>query len=307
MERSVIIIVGPTCSGKSNLAFKLAEQLNTEIISADSRQFYKYLDIGTAKPTLEDLKKVKHHFMNFLEPDDEYNVSRFEVDAERIINSLLSDDKTPIVAGGSGLYIKALIDGIFNSADKDEDYRNELNQKRREFGNKFLYEELKKVDPVSAAKMLPQNWKRVLRSLEVYHLTGEPIWKHHLKQNEKSKFNFHQFGLMWDREILYKNINKRVDEMIESGLVAEVEKILALGYAKDLNSLNTVGYKEIIEFLDDKISLERAIELIKRNTRHYAKRQLTWFNKDKRIKWFNIFDFEELEKIKRNITQILSQ
>ena len=186
MERSVIIIVGPTCSGKSNLAFKLAEQLNTEIISADSRQFYKYLDIGTAKPTLEDLKKVKHHFMNFLEPDDEYNVSRFEVDAERIINSLLSDDKTPIVAGGSGLYIKALIDGIFNSADKDEDYRNELNQKRREFGNKFLYEELKKVDPVSAAKMLPQNWKRVIRALEVFHTTGEPIWKHHQKQNEKS-------------------------------------------------------------------------------------------------------------------------
>ncbi len=305
-NKNVIVIVGPTCSGKSNLALKLAEQLNTEIISADSRQFFKYLDIGTAKPTPEDLNKIKHHFMNFLNPDDEYNVSRFEVDAEKIINLLLDDNKTPIVAGGSGLYIKALINGIFNSADKDEDYRNKLNQKRKELGNKFLYEELKKVDPVSAAKMLPQNWKRVLRSLEVYHLTGEPIWKHHQKQNEKSKFIFHQFGLMWDRELLYKNINKRVDKMIERGLVAEVERILALGYDKQINSLNTVGYKEIIEFLAGNINLERAIELIKRNTRHYAKRQLTWFKKDERIKWFNINSSDELEKIERKIVQIFS-
>lgn len=306
MERSVIIVVGPTCSGKSNIALTLAEKLNTEIVSADSRQFFKYLNIGTAKPTAEDIKKVKHHFIDFLELDDEYNVSKFEVDAEKIIISLLIDGKIPIVAGGSGLYIRALIDGIFNSADKDEDYRNELNQKRSKFGDKFLYEELKKVDPESAAKMLPQNWKRVLRALEVFHLTGEPIWKHHQRQKEKSKFNFHQFGLMWNREILYKNINNRVDEMIERGLVAEVEKILASGYSKHLNSLNTVGYKEIIEFLEGNTSLDTAVELIKQNTRHYAKRQLTWFKKDERIEWFDINSFDKLEKVVQDIIQIFS-
>jgi len=302
-EKNIVVIVGPTCSGKSNLAIKLAQKLNTEIISADSRQFYKYLNIGTAKPKTEDLTKVKHHFVDFLKPDNDYNVSKFELEAEKIIISLLNDKKIPIVAGGSGLYIRALIDGIFNASDKDEEYRNELNLKRKEFGNEFLYEELKKVDPESAAKMLPQNWKRVLRALEVYHATGKPIWQHHQRQKEKSKFTFHQFGLMWNRELLYGNINERVEKMIEAGLVAEVQKIIALGYGKHLNSLNSVGYKEIIEYLEGNISLDRAIELIKRNTRHYAKRQLTWFRKDERIKWFNINGFDELEKIEKNIEQ----
>ncbi len=301
MERSVIVIVGPTCSGKTNLAIKLAQHYNSEIISADSRQFYKYLDIGTAKPTDRQLKKVKHHFINFLEPDEEYNVSKFEMDAEKIINAQLEENKIPIVAGGSGLYIKALVDGIFDAADRDEDYRNELNQIRKEFGNEYLYNKLKKVDPVSAAKMLPQNWKRVMRALEVFHSTGKPIWQHHQKQKEKMEFNFHQFSLMWDREILYQNINQRVDDMIEKGLTEEVENILALGYSKNLNSLNTVGYKEIIQYMGGEISIERAIELIKRNTRHYAKRQMTWFNKDNRIEWFNINNIDEIEKICKNI------
>jgi tRNA dimethylallyltransferase len=306
LERSVIVIVGPTCSGKSNLAIRLADKLNSEIISADSRQFYKYLNIGTAKPTSEELRKIKHHFIGFLEPDIEYNASKFEIDAEQIISSLLKEGKTPIVAGGSGLYIKALTDGIFNAANRDDDYRKELNIKRKEFGNKFLYEELKKVDPISAKKMLPQNWKRVMRALEVFHLTGEPMWKHHKKQKDKSKFNFNRFGLMWDRETLYKNINLRVDIMIEKGLVAEVEKILKMGYSKFHNSLNTVGYKEIIEFLEDKVSFERAVELIQRNTRHYAKRQMTWFRKDKRIEWFTINKLDDLEKIGRNIMGTLN-
>jgi tRNA dimethylallyltransferase len=305
VERNVIVIVGPTCSGKSYLAFKFAEKLNTEIISADSRQFYKYLNIGTAKPTLKELNKVKHHFIDFLKPDEEYNASKFEVDAEKIITSLIKDDKIPIVAGGSGLYVQALTDGIFNAADRDNEYRNELNNERKEFGNNFLYEKLKKVDPISANKMLPQNWKRVMRALEVFHLTGEPIWKHYRKQKKKSSLDFHRFGLLWNREILYNNINLRVESMIDEGLVAEVEKILAMGYNKSLNSLNTVGYKEIIQFFEGNISLDRAIELIKRNTRRYAKRQLTWFRKDKKIQWIDINNFDELEKIERNIMRIL--
>ncbi|MBE0571530.1 MAG: tRNA (adenosine(37)-N6)-dimethylallyltransferase MiaA [Ignavibacteriaceae bacterium] len=302
-ERKLIVIIGPTCSGKTNLSLKLAELIPSEIISADSRQIFKYLDIGTAKPSKHQLEKVTHHLIDILDPSENYDASKFEKDAEKIIREIFEKNKAPIVVGGSGLYIKVLIDGIFGSADKDEEYRNELLQQRMEFGNEFLYEELKKVDPVSAEKMLPQNWKRVMRALEVFYTTGEPIWKHQQKQssfNEK-KYDFLQFGLNWDRELLYKNINQRVDWMIENGLVEEVKCILNKGYDKNLNALNTVGYKEIIQFLDGDIALERAIELIKRNTRHYAKRQLTWFRKDKRIQWFDLKDLNDLNQIAEKI------
>ena len=304
----IIVIVGPTCSGKTNLSLKLSHLFPAEIISADSRQFYKFLNIGTAKPSEEQLQKVTHHFIDFLDPSETYDVSRYEKEAEKIIDQTLKKNKTPIVVGGSGLYIKALIDGIFENADKDEGFRKKLLQKRKVFGNEFLYEELEKVDPVSAKKMLPQNWKRVMRALEVFHTTGEPIWEHHQKQaSQKIKqYNFIQFGLNWERKILYENINKRVEWMIENGLVEEVKYILRDGYDKNLNSLNTVGYKEIIQYLVGEITLERAIELIKRNTRHYAKRQLTWFKKDERIQWFNINDINELDQIAKKIIQILN-
>lgn len=185
MESKVIVIVGPTCSGKTQLGIQLAEKLKTEIISADSRQLYKYLNIGTAKPSKEELNRVKHHFIDKLEPDENYNVSKFENDALDIIQELFNKKKIPIVVGGSGLYIKALVDGIFSTVDTDEEFRNDLFEKRKYFGNEFLYDELKKVDPVSAAKMLPQNWKRVMRALEVFHLTGKQISVHHQEQKKK--------------------------------------------------------------------------------------------------------------------------
>jgi tRNA dimethylallyltransferase len=307
----VIVIVGPTCSGKTNLSLKLAQLISSEIISADSRQFYKNLNIGTAKPTKEHLEKIPHHLIDILEPSENYDVSIFEKDAEKIIEDIFRRNKTPIVVGGSGLYIKALIDGIFQlsvplgeSADKDDEYREELLQKRKESGNEFLYEELKKVDPVSAEKMLPQNWKRVMRALEVFQTTGEPIWKHHQRQKaSQKKFSFKQFGLNWERKILYDNIDGRVDWMIENGLIDEVKNILNKGYEKNLNSLNTVGYKEIIQHLEGEISLERAIELIKRNTRHYAKRQMTWFRKDERIQWFDVKEADDLDFIAEEIVR----
>ncbi len=294
MERKVIVIVGPTCSGKSQVALNLAEKLNTEIISADSRQIYKYLSIGTAKPTEIELSKIKHHFIDVLSPDEDYNVSRFEEEALKIIASLVSENKIPIVVGGSGLYIKALIDGIINEVSIDEEYRQQLKEKRENYGNEFLYNELKKVDPVSASKMLPQNWKRVMRALEVYHLTGKPIWEFHQSHKRVVNYEFCQFGLLWEREILYKRIEVRVDSMIENGLVEEVRKILSMGYPKNLNSLNTVGYKEIISYLENEITLDKAIELIKRNTRRFAKRQMTWFRKDNRIMWINISNESDL-------------
>lgn len=307
IDKTVIVIVGPTGSGKTNLSLKLAQFIPAEIISADSRQIYKFLDVGTAKPSKDELKKVPHHIIDTLNPSENYDASLFEKDAEKIIEEIFKKKKTPIVVGGSGLYIKALIDGIFDTADKDEYYRKKLLEKRKEFGNEFLYEELKKVDPQSAANMLSQNWKRVMRALEVYHSTGEPIWKHHEKQSsgKEKKYLFKQFGLNWQREDLYNKINQRVDWMNENGLIEEVKSILSRGFNKNLNSLNTVGYKEIIQYLEGKITLERAIALIKQNTRHYAKRQLTWFKKDQRINWLKIDSFEDLENASTKIYQEL--
>jgi len=301
MERKVIVIVGPTCSGKTKVGISLAEKLQTEIISADSRQIYKYLNVGTAKPHTDELKKVRHHLIDCFEPDAEYNVSKFESDTLEIINQIHSAGKIPIVVGGSGLYLRSLIDGLFNTVDVDVEYREELRILRETRGNDSLYDALKKVDPESASKMLPQNWKRVMRALEVFHLTGEPIWKFQGSYSRETDLNFIQYGLNWERTILYKNIEKRVDDMVANGLVDEVKNILIMGYSKNRNALNTVGYKEIISYLENEITLERAIELIKRNTRHFAKRQMTWFRKDERINWLQITSESDLD----NAAQII--
>ena len=268
--------------------------INSEIISADSRQVYKYLDIGTAKPSISDLKRVKHHFIDELDPNEDFNVSIFSERANDIIQKLIAKNIIPLVVGGSGLYVKAVIDGITESADTNKEIRTELLELRQKHNNEYLYNELKKVDEISASKMLPQNWKRVMRALEVYRLTGKPIWQHHSERNDFVKFNHQQVGLLWDRKTLYQNIELRVEEMIEIGFVEEVKRLLESGYSKTLNALNTVGYKEIIQYLENEISLERAIELIKRNTRRYAKRQMTWFNKDKRITWYPVHQQSDL-------------
>jgi len=299
-------IVGPTCSGKTSLSILLADKINAEIISADSRQIYRYLNIGTAKPVDEILKKVKHHFINILEPDQAYNVSRFESDALQTIENIFMQKKVPIVAGGSGLYIRAITDGIFDAVDTDEEFRNYLLQKKKQFGNEYLYKQLQTVDPDGAANMLPQNWKRVIRALEVFHLTGKSIKLLQSIHKRQNKFSVIQFGLEWDRKLLYQNIENRVDEMIASGLIDEV-KFLLVRYDKNLNSLNTVGYKEIISYLENEITLDRAIELIKRNTRRYAKRQLTWFRADSRIKWFQIHSMDDLESISDKIFKLLPE
>lgn len=283
MEKEVIVITGPTASGKTQLAIEVAKLLDTEIISADSRQIYRYLDIGTAKPDHEQLSQVKHHFIDIKNPDEDYNVSIFEKEAGEVIASLHSRGKIPIVAGGSGLYIKALVDGIFDGPAKDEKLREELRKLKEEEGNERLYGILKEKDPVSAARMTPGHWKRVIRALEVLETTGEPIWKHHSDQVKDDDLIWHQFSIETDRAELYLTIESRVDQMIEKGLEKETRNILEMGYEPSLNSLNTVGYKEMISYICGSISLDRSIELIKQNTRRYAKRQLTWIRGDKRI------------------------
>ena len=301
MEKRVIVIAGPTCSGKTSLSLLLAKHFKTEIISADSRQIYKYLTIGTAKPSKEELQTAKHHFVDILEPDEEFNVSRFEKEALAVIEELHRRNKIPIVVGGSGLYIKAVVEGLWNEVDTDEELRAELLKAKEEKGVQFIYDKLKEVDPKSAATMLPQNWKRVIRALEVFRLTGKSIIDFHKEYKRETDIRFYQYGLRWKRDLLYANIEKRVDEMIAANLVEEVKSVLGMGYSSELNSLNTVGYKEIMAFLNGEYDLERAIELIKRNTRRFAKRQLTWFGKDKSIEWFDVEDKTEISQIADSI------
>lgn len=305
MENShkVIVIIGPTCSGKTKLGLLLAERMNGEIISADSRQVYKYLTIGTAKPNSNQLNSVKHYFIDELNPDEDFNADKFASRAREVIKEIFDLHKVPIVVGGSGLYIKALIDGISVAVNSDKSIREELLRLRKEFGNNFLYEELKKIDPVSAGKMLPQNWKRVIRAIEVFRLTGKPIWQHYNESIIKPEYEYVQYGLLWDRKKLYENIERRVDEMISQGFLNEVRTILTKGYSEELNSLNTVGYKELIDFIKNKITFDEAIHLIKRNTKRYAKRQMTWFNADKRIKWITINSFDEIEDVAEKILE----
>ncbi|MHC1739469.1 MAG: tRNA (adenosine(37)-N6)-dimethylallyltransferase MiaA [Ignavibacteriaceae bacterium] len=301
MERKVILILGPTASGKTALSLQLAELLQSPIISADSRQVYKTLDIGTAKPSQEYLSKIRHHLVDFLEPWQDYNASQFEKDALGIIRELHKQNIIPIVAGGSGLYIRALIDGIFDSVETDSAYRDHLEKIRIEMGNEFLYNQLREVDPVSAEKLLPQNYKRVIRALEVLNISGEPIWKHQTEYERKVDLDFFQYGLNWKRDLLYDNINRRVDEMMSAGFMDEVKNLLNMGYDLSYNSMNTVGYKEIIHYLDGKTGLNAAVEAFKKATRNYAKRQMTWFRKDKRIRWFEIDSYDDLSQITDSI------
>ncbi len=307
MERKVIVLVGPTGSGKTKLSLILAGLLNSEIISADSRQFYKGLNIGTAKPTQRELAQVRHHFINNLSIDGKINVSRYEKEALQTIEKIFAAGKIPIVVGGSGLYVKALIDGIFDTVDTDLEYRKKLLEERNKFGNSYLLDRLKKIDPVTASKLHQQNWKRIIRAMEVYKITGKPIWEFQQNYKREVEYEFLQFGLNWPREKLYAMIEKRVDKMLEDGLIKEVKDILNQNYSKNLNSLNTVGYKEIISFLNHEISFEEAVRLIKRNSRHYAKRQLTWFRKDERIVWFDLDSANQLEDIAEEITQNIKE
>lgn len=301
MGRKVIVIVGPTASGKTSLSIELAMELNGEIISADSRQIYKELNIGTAKPTPDELAKVRHHLIDILDPKEYYNASMYERDALKAVQSIFNKGKQPVAVGGSGLYIKALVDGIFDEGEIDFELRDKLLKERAEFGNEYMYDKLKSVDRQSADKMLPQNWKRVIRALEVFYSTGRTIIELQNKHKRETEFEFVQFGLNWEREILYERIEKRVDRMFELGLLDEVRTLMSKGYTEEINSLNSVGYKEIFLYFHGSISLDRAKELIKRNTRRFAKRQFTWFRKEKRIIWFDVKDESDLREIKQLI------
>jgi tRNA dimethylallyltransferase len=299
--RKVLVLVGPTASGKTPISLRIAQQLNAEIISADSRQIYKFLDIGTAKPSLEDREKVKHYFVDELTPEQEFNAGEFGKRGREIIDDIFRRNNVPLVVGGSGLYVQSLIDGFFDGPSKDDELRQQLYARLHHDGAEVLLEELRAVDAESASKMLPSNTRRIVRALEVYKLTGVPIshW-----QNHKVKIHFVPVfvGLEWERKLLYERINRRVDWMIDQGLIDEVKRLHSRGYSPDLNALQTVGYKEVFDYFNQKISYEHMKELIKQNSRRYAKRQLTWFRADKRIRWFEVNSETDLLEVAKKIS-----
>lgn len=300
-EQKLIAIVGPTASGKTDSAFELALLSNqhfrktTEIISADSRQVYKHISIATSQPPLEYQKRVKHHFIDCLELEEDFNAGKFGKTGRQLINSLFIEAKFPIVVGGSGLYLRSLLYGLFEFYEGDKEFekrrkniRQQLNERIGNDGEQKLLEELRTIDPQAASSMTPQNKRRIIRALEVYYLTAMPISKHHSKKINIS-FEPVVFGLLWERKHLYEKINRRVDYMIANGLIEEVENLKKKGlHYKILNSLNTVGIKEVFDYLDGVLSYERMIESIKQNTRRFAKRQMTWFRGDKNIKWIEV-------------------
>ena len=285
----MIILSGPTAVGKTALSIALAKKVNGSIISADSMQVYKYMDIGSAKITREEMDGIKHYLVDVLLPEEEFNIVKFQQMAKEALEEIYEEGKIPIIVGGTGFYIQSLIYDIdFNNQEADEAYRVELENFANEYGNEALHERLKEIDPVSYETIHANNVKRVIRALEYYHLTGSPISEHNESERQKeSPYNFAYFVLNDDRKTVYERIDRRVDIMIEQGLLEEVQKLKDMGYHKKMVSMQGLGYKEILDYLEGAYSLEEAIYIIKRETRHFAKRQLTWFRRERHVCWID--------------------
>jgi tRNA dimethylallyltransferase len=304
-SRRVLVLIGPTASGKTPISLRIARQLGAEILSADSRQLYKLMDIGTAKPTSRERGNIKHYFIDDRMPDEDFNAGMFGKQGRGIIDDILWRKKVPLVVGGSGLYIQALVEGLFDGPSADDEFQRYIWQRMEDEGPEKLLAELIAIDPQSAKGMLPSNKKRIVRALEVYHLTGIPLSEMQKQSRISISFTPVFVGLNWDRAVLYDRINRRVDTMIEGGLVGEVKSLLAKGYSRKTNALQTVGYREVFDFLDGKVTEKRMIELIKQNSRRYAKRQLTWFRHDERIKWFDVNGEEDFQSVAKEIITYL--
>lgn len=281
-DKTLYVICGPTAVGKTDLAIELAEKFQTEIISADSRQLYREIPIGTAQPTAEQLNRVKHHFIADRSLEEDYNAGMFERDALKLLDQLFAKYDSVVCCGGTGLYIKALCDGLDDLPEADEELRNQLTERLEAEGLASLQQQLQQLDPVHYAKMDVQNPQRVIRALEVCLSTGKPFSSFHGGEKVQRPFKVVKIGLELPREELYGRINKRVDMMMESGWLDEAKAVFE---KRHLNALNTVGYKELFAHLDGKMTLQEAIEKIKTNTRRFAKRQMTWFKKDRDIQW----------------------
>lgn len=284
------VILGPTASGKTEFSLRLAEIYDCEIISADSRQIYRYMDIGTSKPDKSILASIPHHFIDILNPDENYSAGKFEHYGRIVIEAIRSRDHIPIVVGGTGLYIKALCEGLFNFSDSEQDpgIRKKLENELNKIGREAFYEKLKAIDPISAENYSDKNPRRVIRALEFYENTGIPFSEaQNNGHSQEIQYDCLYFGISMERINLYKRISERCENMWGNGLIEETSKLLSIGYSKYLNSMNTIGYKEAIRYLEGELNYDEGLELFKKNTRHFAKRQLTWFRKNEKIQWID--------------------
>ena len=304
--KALLIILGPTAVGKTEVALSLLKKIKGEIISADSRQIYKNMDIGTAKPSKEVREEFPHHLVDIFSPDKIFSAAEFKERAEIIIKSLQKENKLPIIVGGSGLYIKVVVDGIFVGPGANWQLREQLKERARKEGEKSLYQELERIDPLAASRIHPHDEIRVIRALEVYYLTKKPISSYQ-KQRLSSLSNTLIIGLRRERALLYQLINQRVDKMIKEGLISEVESLLKRGYSENLFSLQGLGYKHIVKYLRGDYTKEEAIRLMKRDTRRFAKRQLNYFKQDKRIIWLDMEKYSSPEDVSKEIIKILSE
>jgi len=290
-EIPLLVILGPTAVGKSEIAISLAKKIKGEIISADSMQLYQGMNLGTAKPSLLEQKVVSHHLIDLLKPDESFNVFDYAREAEKVIKEIHQRKKIPILVGGSGLYIRAIVDGLFENPKIDSEKKSIAKEKLRNKSTDFLYEELRRVDQKASEKIHPHDRRRIKRALEVFYTTGIPISVLQRKKPAKP-FQPLLIGISRERKELYQRINERVDEIFAKGFIDEVKTLLKSGYTENLNSMQAIGYQETIVCLKNERSLTETIELIKKNTRRYAKRQLSWFRQDKRINWLSL-DNEE--------------
>ncbi|SHI71346.1 tRNA dimethylallyltransferase [Clostridium amylolyticum] len=304
MKKKLVIITGPTAVGKTDASLLLASKLNTEIISADSMQIYKYMDIGSAKASKEERNLIKHHLIDIVDPKEEFSVSDYKVRAQGIIKEMHSKDKIPVLVGGTGLYIDSLICNLtFTESAKDADYRIYLEGLAKEQGNNYIHSMLKDIDLESYNNIHPNNLKRVIRALEVYKLSGKPFSSFKEEDIYTSEYDIFYYVLNMQRDKLYDRINERVDIMIENGLVDEVKWLMDYGCDKNMQSMKGIGYKEVLQYLTKDITLPQAVEMIKKGSRNYAKRQLTWFRKDPRANFIHKDAYANEEAI---VNKILS-
>lgn len=308
MKQPLVILAGPTAVGKTDLSIQLAKRINGSVISADSMQVYRYMDIGSAKVMPDEMQGIPHYLIDEFLPEEEFNIVIFQELAKKYMQEIYAQNRIPILAGGTGFYIQSVLYDIdFSKEEASENIRHKLEELAKTEGSIALHERLRAVDAVSANNIHPNNVKRVIRALEFYQQNGYPISRHNEEEKQKtSPYNFAYFVLNDKREQLYERIEQRVDKMMEQGLLEEVKKLKKMGYHKDMVSMQGLGYKELLSYLDGEISLEEAVYILKRDTRHFAKRQLTWFRREEDVIWLNkdAFSYDENAILDRMISDL---
>ena len=309
MKQPLVILSGPTACGKTSLSIELAKRINGEIISADSMQVYRGFDIGTAKVTEAEKDGIPHYLIDEMDPDEEFNIFEFQTRANHYIADITSRGKIPMIVGGTGFYIQSVLYDIdFSDESDDKTYRHKLEKLAQEKGNDHLYQMLLTCDPDAAKEIHPNNSKRVIRALEFFHETGQQISEHNRIQHQKeSPYNFAYFVLNRPRSILYERINARVDQMIQLGLVEEVSGLLQQGYGEDLLSMQGLGYKEMVPYVKGETSLDEATDLLKKNTRHFAKRQITWFKREKDVLWIDLETYASVDEAVEYMIKVVKE